>query len=72
MTDDFTPGEIHVGLRCMAPIKKLSSGRRELQEVEVTWVSKDGFVVAVETRPKSGQRVYGSFACSHLERLVGE
>ena len=47
----YEPGDMRVGLRCVAPLKKTSTScKREYVDVEVTWVSRDGMVVEVETR----------------------
>ncbi len=53
-TGDYGPDDLKPGMRCMAPMKK-PSGKRELVDVEVVWVSVDRRVVDVRPVGARGQ-----------------
>lgn len=64
---DYRPNDVRIGMRCMAPVKKPGASKRELVDVEVTWASKDGYVVEAQTLGGRSPLV-ATFACSALCR----
>lgn len=63
---DFVAEDVFVGLRCMAPVRR--AGQRALENVELTWVSRDGAVVEGQTYGTRARPQVGTFARTTLKR----
>ena len=67
---DYTPGDVTLNMRCMAPIKRPGSNARTLADVIVHWVSTDGRVVEASTIPsrRSPRKLGVTFDVSKLRK----
>ena len=65
----YEPRDMEPGLRCRAHVKH-PDGSRRLEDVELTWVSHDGYVVEAVT--VEAKRHRAAYACSSLLPPDGE